>query len=182
MNDLAKLFSEGAVNAGLSPPVEDGAAVEVDWSIGSGGITSLGGKVIWPPKSSPPQSWIRIEPRTLMFFDLETRAPIRNQTEPTHPRPGRQVAREPASRAATLSLGGADPGPTPSIERQHHLCLQTESGVGRIHRYQTVTVYVFHTTLAIELDDQETRVVRRTTTMPVINIKSTRPRSGPLVS
>ena len=54
--------------------------------------------------------------------------------------------------------------------------------LGRIHRYETVTVYVSDTTLAIELDDQETRVVRRTTTMPVINIKSTRPRSGPLVS
>ena len=131
VNDLAKLFSEGAVNAGLSPmpPVEDGAAVEVDRSIGSGGITSLGGKVILAAEIlAGRRVGIRIEPRTLMFFDLETRALLRTQAEPTHPRPGRQVAREPASRAATPSLGGADPGPTPSIERRHHLCLQTESG------------------------------------------------------
>jgi len=54
--------------------------------------------------------------------------------------------------------------------------------LGRIHRYQTVAIWVSETTLAIELDDGETRVVRRTTTTPVTNIKSTRPRSGPLVS
>ena len=46
VNDLARLFSEGAVNAGPSPmpPIEDGAAVEVDRSICSGGTTSLDGK------------------------------------------------------------------------------------------------------------------------------------------
>ena len=35
---------------------------------------------------------------------------------------------------------------------------------------------VSDTTLAIELDDGETRVVRRTTTLPVRNIKADRPR------
>jgi len=38
------------------------------------------------------------------------------------------------------------------------------------------------TTLAIELDDAETRVVRRTTTTPVRNIKAGRPRTVPSVS
>jgi hypothetical protein len=37
-------------------------------------------------------------------------------------------------------------------------------------------VRVSETTLAIELDDGETRVVRRTTTLPVRNIKADRPR------
>jgi hypothetical protein len=90
VNDLAKLFSEGAVNAGLSPmpPVEDGAAVEVDRSIGSGGITSLGGKVILAAEIlAGRRVGIRIEPRTLMFFDLETRAhysgPDRTHSPPT---------------------------------------------------------------------------------------------------
>jgi hypothetical protein len=36
--------------------------------------------------------------------------------------------------------------------------------LGRIHQHQTVTVHVSDTTLAVELDDGETRVVRRTTT------------------
>ena len=48
--------------------------------------------------------------------------------------------------------------------------------LGRIHRHQTVTVHVSETTLAIELADGETRVVRRTTTPPVRNIKANRPR------
>jgi len=52
--------------------------------------------------------------------------------------------------------------------------------LGRIHRYETIAVS--DTTLAIELDDQETRVVRRTTSTPVTNIKSNRPRPVPLVS
>ncbi len=48
--------------------------------------------------------------------------------------------------------------------------------LGRIHQHQTVTVHVSDTTLAIELDDGETRVVRRTTTTAVRNIKADRPR------
>jgi len=45
----------------------------------------------------------------------------------------------------------------------------------RIHQHQTVPIHVSDTTLAIELDDGETRVVRRTT-LPVRNIKADRPR------
>ena len=48
--------------------------------------------------------------------------------------------------------------------------------LGRVHRHQTLTVHVSEATLAIELDDGETRVVRRTTTIPVRNIKAGRPR------
>ena len=48
--------------------------------------------------------------------------------------------------------------------------------LGRAHQHQTVSVHVSETTLAIELDDGETRVVRRTTTLPVRNIKADRPR------
>ena len=54
--------------------------------------------------------------------------------------------------------------------------------LGRVHRWQTVTIHVADTTLAIELDDGETRVVRRTTTLPVRNIKADRPRTVPSVS
>jgi hypothetical protein len=47
--------------------------------------------------------------------------------------------------------------------------------LGRAHAGQTVTVHVADTTLVIELDEAETRVVRRTTTTPVRNLKADRP-------
>jgi hypothetical protein len=51
-----------------------------------------------------------------------------------------------------------------------------------LHAGQTLTVAVSDTTPAIELDDAETRVVRRTTTTPVRNIKADRPWTVPSVS
>ena len=50
--------------------------------------------------------------------------------------------------------------------------------LGRVHQHQTVTISVSDTTLAIELDDGQTRIVRRTTTLPVRNIKADRPRTA----
>jgi len=54
--------------------------------------------------------------------------------------------------------------------------------LGRVHAGHTLSIAVSETTLAIELDDQETRVVRRTTTKPVRNIKADRPWTVPSVS
>jgi hypothetical protein len=54
--------------------------------------------------------------------------------------------------------------------------------LGRVHAGQTVTIAVSGTTLAVEPEDQETRVVRRTTTKPVRNIKADRPWTVPSVS
>lgn len=53
---------------------------------------------------------------------------------------------------------------------------------GRLHRHQTVTVTVSETTLAIELTDGDTKVIRRTTTQPVRSIKGQRPRIATHVS
>ncbi len=50
--------------------------------------------------------------------------------------------------------------------------------LGRAHRHHTVTIMVSETTLAIELDDGDTRVVRRITTQAVRSIKRQRPRTG----
>ena len=50
--------------------------------------------------------------------------------------------------------------------------------LGRMHKHQTVTVLVSETTLAVELADGDTRVIRRTTTQPVRSIKGQRPRTG----
>jgi hypothetical protein len=52
--------------------------------------------------------------------------------------------------------------------------------VTRAHAGQALNVAVSKTTLAIEVDDPETRMVHRTTTTPVRNIKADRPRTVPL--
>jgi hypothetical protein len=54
--------------------------------------------------------------------------------------------------------------------------------LGRQHKHQTVAVHVSETTLAIELPDTDTRIMRRTTTQPVRNIKGQRPRTATTVS
>jgi hypothetical protein len=54
--------------------------------------------------------------------------------------------------------------------------------LGRVHAGKTLTVAVSETTLAIEFDGAETRVVRRTTATPVRNIKADRPWTVPTVS
>ncbi len=58
------------------------------------------------------------------------------------------------------------------------VCRQ-QVALGRSHEHQTVTVWVPETTLAVELDDGKTRIVRRTTTIPVRNIKANRPQTAP---
>jgi hypothetical protein len=54
--------------------------------------------------------------------------------------------------------------------------------LGRSHRGQEVEILVSETTLAIELAGQDVRVIRRTTTRPIRNIKAGRPRTVPSVS
>jgi hypothetical protein len=46
--------------------------------------------------------------------------------------------------------------------------------LGRAHKHRTVTIAVSETTLAIELEDGEVRMIRRTTTLAVRNIKAER--------
>lgn len=158
VTDLARLFAEGATNAGPSPmpPIEDGAAVEVDRSVGSRGILSLGGKVILAAGIlAGRRVGIRIEPTTLMFFDLETRELLRTRPNPLT---ADQVARLRGNRPA-------GPPPRPSVEpirvqrrasKDGTICVCSQKvALGRVHRYQTVAVWVSATTLAIELDDQE---------------------------
>jgi hypothetical protein len=60
--------------------------------------------------------------------------------------------------------------------------LRAKVALGRIHAGQTVSIAVSDTTLAIELDDVETRVVCRTTTKPVRNIKANQPWKVPSIS
>ena len=119
---------------------------------------------------------IRIEPATLMFFDPGTRVLLRTRPNPLTPA---QVARVRGARPA-------GPPPRPPFEPVQVQRRASATGVivvcgqkialGRAHAGQTLTVAVSATTLAIELDDAETRVVRRTTTTPARNIKAGRGR------
>jgi hypothetical protein len=54
--------------------------------------------------------------------------------------------------------------------------------LGRLYRHRTLTVNVSDTTLAIELDDDEVKVVRRTNSQPVRSIKGQRPRIATSIS
>ena len=97
---------------------------------------------------------------------------------------------EPAHRGQVIRLRGARPaGPLPGprtepirVQRRASntgvimVCGQ-KVALGRVHQHeQTVNIDVSETTLAIELDEGETRVIRRTTTLAVRNIKADRPR------
>jgi transposase InsO family protein len=179
--DLARLTAQGAVPAGPSPlpPIEDGDAVEVERCVSRLGLVCLAGRQLLAAEIlGGRRVGIRIEPVTLMFYDLETRELLRTRTNPLTPE---QVK----------SLRGARPAgppPRPSAEPIRVQRRASNTGVimvvgqkvalGRIHQHQTVTVLVADTTLVIEFSDGDTRVIRRTTTQPVRSIKGQRPRTA----
>jgi hypothetical protein len=181
VNDLAKLMERGAVNAG-PPPLpapEEGEAVEVDRVVSRGGTVSLGRHVVLAAEIlAGRQVGVRIEPELLMFFDLTTRELLRTRANPLTAQQTRRI------RGARK----AGPPPRPPVEPIRVQRRASNTGIimvagqkvalGRMHQHQTVTVVVSETTLAVELDDDEVRVVRRTTTQPVRSIKGHRPRTA----
>ena len=111
-----------------------------------------------------------------MFYDLDSRELLRVRPNPlSHDKVRRLRGNRPAG-----------PPPRPSTEPIRVQRRASNTGVimvcgqkvalGRVYQHQTVTIHVSETTLAIELDEGETRVVRRTTTLAVRNIKADRPR------
>ena len=179
VTDLARLVAQGAINASPSPlpPVEAGNAVEVERVVSKDGNISLAGQVVLAAEIlGGRRVGIRIEIDLLMIYDLDSRELLRSRPNPlTHDQVRRLRGNRPAG-----------PPPRPSAEPIRVQRRASNTGViticrqkvalGRVHRHQTLTVHVSETTLAIELDDGETRVVRRTTTLPVRNIKADRPR------
>jgi transposase InsO family protein len=175
--DLAQLGKQGAVAAGPPPlpPAEDGAAIEVDRAVNNSGIISLAGRQVLAAEILGGRPVIvRIEPKTLMFLDPDTRELLRVRPNPLTPE-------------QTLRLQGARPAGPPPRPRTEPVTVQrrvSATGVitvcrqpvalGRVHAGRTVRVHVSEHTLAVELDD-ETRTVRRTTTRPVVVVKGSRP-------
>lgn len=94
----------------------------------------------------------------------------------------------PAEVARLRGARPAGPPPQPSAEPARVQRRASATGVimvagqktalGRIHAGQTVTVLVSDTTLTIQLQDGEARVIGRTTTQPARSIKGQRPRTA----
>jgi hypothetical protein len=117
-----------------------------------------------------------------MFYDLDTRELLRTRPNPMRPDEIRRLR----------GVRPAGPPPRPSVEPVRVQRRPSDTGVvmvcgqkvalGRAHQHQTATIAVSETILAIELDDQEVHVVRRTTALPIRNIKADRPRTATSVS
>lgn len=113
-----------------------------------------------------------------MFFDPDTRELLRTRPNPLDHADAVRLQRQ-------CPVG---PVPRPSTEPVRVQRRASNTGVimvagqkvalGRVHQHQTVTVHVAQTTLAIELADGDTRVVRRTTEKAVRSIKGQRPRTA----
>jgi transposase InsO family protein len=170
VTDLARLAADGAIPAGPPPlpttPGQDGV-VEVERAVSRAGTVALAGQVVLAAEIlAGRQVGIRIEGATLLFFDLDTRELLRSRPNPISPEKTRHLR----------GVRPAGPPPRPSVEPITVQRRASDTGIvmicgqkvalGRVHRWQTVTIHVADTTLAIELDDGETRVVSRTTTQP----------------
>jgi len=178
--DLRKLVAAGARNAGPPPipTLASGEAVEVDRVISAAGTFALGGQIlVGAAILAGRQVGIRIEPTTLLLFDLDTRILLRTRPNPLT---AEQVLRLRGARPA-----GPPPRPAQEPVRVQRLADHTgvvsvcgqRVGVGRAYARRTLTVLVSDTTLAIELDDGDSHVVRRTTTSPAVTIKARSPRT-----
>jgi len=182
---LARLAASGGSPAG-PPPLpepEPGAAIEADRVVSKDGHVSLGGRYhIAAEILGGMLVSIRIEENTLMFFDPATRVLLRTRPSPLT-----------WDQARTLrGARPAGPPPRPSAEPVTAQRRASNTGVimvagqkvalGRIHAGQVVTVHVAAETVTIDLDDQDTRTVRRTTSQAVRSIKAHRPRKAAHVS
>jgi hypothetical protein len=98
-----------------------------------------------------------------VVYDLDSREVLRGADEIAQRNKIIRL-REPARRFTTEALDRADPSPASPLQHRSDQGLRTRVALGRTNQHQTVTVS--ETTLAIKLDDGETRIVRRTTTLP----------------
>jgi hypothetical protein len=150
------------------PPAEPGTALEIDRTVGRGGIISLANRPLLAAEIlAGRRVSIRIEPATLMFFDPDTRELLRTRPNPLS---WEQVRKLRGARPA-------GPPPRPSIEPVTVHRRASNSGVimvvgqktalGRTHAHHELTVHVAEHTITVELDDGGHRTFRRTTTQPV---------------
>ncbi|MFD7615322.1 IS481 family transposase [Streptomyces sp. NPDC059828] len=180
--DLVQLAARGGRAAGPAPlPADDGAAFEVDRVVNNSGLVGLGGhQVLAAEIFGGRQVGIRIDEETLSFFDLSSRELLRVRPNP--------LTSEAVRRLRGLRPAG--PPPRPGVEPVRvqrrvsavgtvMVCRQVVS-LGRPYAGQTVTVHVSDSTITVDLDGQ-VRVIRRTTDVPVRNVKANKPHGAPYV-
>ena len=136
---------------------EAGAAIEVDRIVSSNGAVHLGGQYVAAGEVlAGRQVGIRIEDKTLMFFDPRTRELLRTRPSP--------LTWDQARRLRGARPAG--PPPRPSAEPVTVQRVASNTGIimvagqkialGRIHARQTVTVHVAADTITIDLDSGDT--------------------------
>ncbi|MER6556635.1 integrase core domain-containing protein [Streptomyces sp. NPDC001027] len=181
--DLAQLAARGGRVAGPPPlPAGDGAAFEVDRAVNDSGLVGLAGRQVLAAEILGGRAvGIRIDDETLSFFDPASRELLRVRPNP--------LTREEVSRLRGLRPAGPPPRARVepvSVQRRISavgtimVCRQTVP-LGRPYAGRTVTVHVSGTTIAVELDGQ-IRVIRRTTDVPVRNVKANKPHGASHVS
>jgi hypothetical protein len=116
------------------------------------------------------QVGIRIESSVLLLFDLDTRELLRTRPNPlTEKQVLRLRGLSPAEPACTAQPR-ASHRPTPRRPDRAHLCRQTADRSRPGVRPPNRDAHVSETTITVELGDGDTYVVRRTTTMAVVNM------------
>jgi transposase InsO family protein len=178
VNDLAALLRQGGRPAGPPPlpPAEPGEAVEVDRTVNRAGTVSLGQHLVLAAEIlGGRRVGIRIEPATLMFFDLNTRQLLRTRPNPLTP----------ADISRLRGVRPAGPPPQPATGPVQVQRRASNSGVvmvvgqkvalGRANAGKTVTIEVTDTDLTIHTDAGP-HTIRRTNQQPVRRIKAHRPR------
>jgi transposase InsO family protein len=179
--DVAALAANGGRAAGPSPipPAEpDGTALEVDRTISSAGLVSLGSTTVLAAEIlGGRRVTIRIDRTLLSFFDPETRELLRTRPNPL-------------SWDQARKLRGARPAGPPPRPRTEPIIVQRRASntgmimiagqniaLGRSYAHRVLTAHVSETTIAVELDG-DTRTIARTTTRPVRRIKADRSRKN----
>jgi integrase-like protein len=175
--DLAALRRQGGRPAGPPPmpPPQPGDVVEVDRTVNRFGTVSLGQRlVVAADILSGRRVSIRIDTTTLSFFDPETRRLLRTRPNPLIP--------DEVSKLRGLRRAGPPPIASPEPVRVQRRVSDTgvvmvarqTVALGRLHAGKTVAIEVTDTELVVACDDGP-RIVRRTNTLPIRNLKANRP-------
>ena len=188
VNDLALLAAQGAVPAGPAPLPSRGRPgsragrkiVEVERTVAKAGTVSLGSRVVLAAEIlAGRRVGIYIEDGApLLFFDPQTRELL--QTRPNPLEPGEAVLLQRQRPVGEVPRPSTEPIRVQRRASNTGLIMVAgqQVALGRGFTGQTVTVLVSETTLAVELDDGDVRIFRRTTTDPVRSIKGQRPRTA----
>lgn len=182
--DLDTLAAQGATPAG-PPPVStreraETGVVEVERTVARTGTVSLGNQTLIVAEVLAGRRvgiWIE-DDAPLLIFDPDTRELLRTRPNPLTPDQARRLQRRtvpgerprPSTEPVTVQRRASNTGVIAVVRQKIAL---GPSWAGHI-----VTVHVSETTLAVDLPDGDTIVTRRTTDLPVRNIKGQRPRTA----